>query len=181
MLENSPGNASLIFMSKPCSIVFVRHAYTNWNLSGLTMGQTDVPATEKAIGDAKTAAKNYMGKPSWIVSSPLGRARETAEQFSSKLKAPLFIDSLWMERHWGAFESQPKTVRHASDATEGVEEWGAFVDRVVRGLSALPRHGEGMVVSHSGVYRVLISLGYRSNYSANSPDHAFPVKLSLET
>lgn len=164
----------------PGSLVFVRHAYTEWNISGITMGQMDVPATKKAIGDAKTAAKNYMGKPSWIVSSPLERARATAEQFSSKSKTPVIINSLWMERYWGLCEGQPKSMRHECGGIEGVEGWGAFVDRVVRGLALLPRHQEGMVVSHSGVYRALISLGYRSSYSENSLGHAYPVKLSLE-
>jgi uncharacterized phosphatase len=64
----------------------IRHGQTDWNSQDKLQGSSDVPLNETGRGQARQAARLLSGEPwSAIVSSPLGRARETAQIIASEL------------------------------------------------------------------------------------------------
>ncbi|MFJ5234595.1 histidine phosphatase family protein [Kitasatospora sp. NPDC088391] len=69
----------------PARIVLVRHGETSWSATGRHTGRTDVPLTEegramaRALGE-RLARAPWNGLPgATVYTSPLSRARETAE------------------------------------------------------------------------------------------------------
>jgi len=164
---------------RPSSIVFVRHAQTDWNTEGTTMGQIDVPASEDGLNSARFEIQKYSRKHPWIVSSPLKRARITAQLFAHKMGVDVCYDLRWIERHWGRYQGQPKASRPEGSQEDGVESSEDFLARVALGLKNLPTEGEGMIVSHSGVFKALIQLGYQAGGDFQSIPHSRPIVLKL--
>lgn len=145
------------------------------------MGQADVPASADGLREAEREAANYSKRISWIVCSPLQRAMKTAEAFSCAGDVCVKSDPLWLERFWGPYEGRLKSDRPDSGPLVGVEPWEIFQDRIARGLALLPCNGEGIVVSHSGVFRALLALGYQANFADLLVPHAQPIRLTLAT
>ena len=85
---------------------FIRHGQTDWNAEGRLQGSSDIPLNEVGRQQARDAVA-VLGAGSWdaIVSSPLSRARETAEIIASGLGIELgrSYDEL-IERDYGQAE-----------------------------------------------------------------------------
>ena len=66
-------------------LYFIRHGQTDWNLERKIQGCTDIPLNEKGVLDAEAAAEK-VAEIKWdrIISSPLSRARQTAEILNKK-------------------------------------------------------------------------------------------------
>ena len=65
--------------ARPCAIWFLRHGESVANAAGRFAGQgDDSPLTEKGRTQARQAAHRLPDGLTWIVSSPLRRARESA-------------------------------------------------------------------------------------------------------
>jgi broad specificity phosphatase PhoE len=78
-------------------LLFVRHGQTNSNVLGLLHGRTDVPLTPLGHRQAAMVARrlSQVGGLSYLYSSPLRRARSTAEQIARQTGLrPLLIDDL---------------------------------------------------------------------------------------
>ena len=65
---------------------FLRHGQTEWNREGRMQGTSDIPLNDTGRAQAREAAE-HLGHGDWdeIVSSPLVRARETAEIVAAEL------------------------------------------------------------------------------------------------
>lgn len=87
---------------------FIRHGQTDWNLQGFFQGSTDIPLNDTGREQALEAARLLADGP-WtaIVSSPLSRARETAEIIARELGIELgpAYDEL-IERGYGPLEGK---------------------------------------------------------------------------
>ncbi|WP_110685172.1 histidine phosphatase family protein [Salinicola aestuarinus] len=136
--------------------VFLRHGQSTRNHERRIGGQQDVGLTQRGREEARYAL-DLLGAIDWslAVSSPLARARETAELALGR--APDRLDARLMERHWGEFEGQPIPARLPYlDTPAGGESWTAFVDRIVAGLNdALNAAERPLIVGHSGLIRVI--------------------------
>lgn len=91
-------------------IYLVRHGQTAFNAEGRLQGHVDSPLTELGRAQAAMAgaalARLTSGEAGWrIISSPLGRARDTAEAIRAALAAPeVEIDERLIELSWGPWD-----------------------------------------------------------------------------
>jgi len=84
-------------------LVLVRHGQAAGNAAGLLLGQAESPLTER--GRAQAAAVGHvLGPVSRIITSPLGRAVQTAAALG--LDAPVEVDERWIEVDYGEFDGQ---------------------------------------------------------------------------
>lgn len=86
-------------------VVLWRHGQTDMNLTGRIQGARDFPLNDTGLRQAREAAAALapLG-PSLIVSSPLARARQTAEALSSLVGVDVEADDRLKERSFGLFE-----------------------------------------------------------------------------
>ncbi|MGH9086878.1 MAG: histidine phosphatase family protein [Acidimicrobiales bacterium] len=87
-------------------LVLVRHGEATANAAGLLLGRSDVPLTEKGFRQV-AALRGHLGMVARVVSSPLRRARDTAEALD--LGLPIEVDRRWVEVDYGAHEGQALT------------------------------------------------------------------------
>jgi len=144
-------------------LILVRHGESAGNAAGLLLGRIDSPLTARGIGQARSLAETVSGATR-LVSSPLERARHTAEALGTGL--PVEVDDRWVEVDYGEYDGQalgdvPAEVwsKWRSDPTfapPGGESLAAAGSRVRAACEELfadpdgPARGEGtvVVVSH---------------------------------
>jgi uncharacterized phosphatase len=153
-------------------LVLVRHGQTDWNVERRIQGSSDIPLNETGRRQARDAAR-LLAREHWdsIVSSPLSRARETAEILAAELGlgAVEVVDGL-QERNYGAAEglTGPEAEELYHGRVPGRETPAAVVERVHSVLVALAREHPGkavLVVTHGGVIGTLVR---------DATDHVWP-------
>src|SRR5690554_3316332 len=88
------------------TIAFIRHGQTDWNAALKMQGTSDIPLNETGRQQARDAV-NVLADAGWevIVSSPLSRARETAQIVADGLGIALGRSyDLLVERAYGEGE-----------------------------------------------------------------------------
>lgn len=85
-------------------IYIVRHGKTDWNVSGLIQGKTDIPLNKIGEKQAEIAKEKIEDKIDICFSSPLKRAIKTAQILSD---VNPIIDKRLVERNMGEFEGKP--------------------------------------------------------------------------
>lgn len=93
-------------MSAP--IYLVRHGETVWNREGRIQGRLDSPLTEQGLSQAARVAAPLVSelgrKPALrLMSSPLGRARDTAAIVAAALEVHVSIEPLLSELNLGSW------------------------------------------------------------------------------
>ena len=156
---------------------FLRHGETEPNRLGLATGITDAPLNAAGRLQAESAAHALAGREiDAIFSSPLKRARDTAECVAQVLGLPVSIIDEIGERNWGEFEGRPKELREWDAQPRGGEGLDEFTERTLRGLAKIPGGHRTLVVAHSGTFRVLcawLGLPHRGPQVGN----AHPLRL----
>lgn len=148
-------------------LILLRHAQSVGNAKGILQGQSDFPLNETGVQQAKALARRWIKEQrhfDCIISSPLSRARQTAEIIAAALEAPLRLDENWMERNNGQIaglrpeEADQRGLRpefthlYQPVGLEGESQWELFLraGRAVQDLLHQPP-GEYLVVSHGGI------------------------------
>ena len=85
-------------------LILVRHGETEANAAGVLLGQTESPLTEHGRSQVASLAPLVSGARR-LISSPLGRARETAAALD--LDVPVEIDERRAEIHYGELDGHP--------------------------------------------------------------------------
>jgi broad specificity phosphatase PhoE len=80
-------------------LLLVRHGETEANRSGLLLGRADPPLTRRGEEQAAELA-TWLPRPDVLVTSPLGRARQTAAAFEVDAR----VDDRWIELDYGSFD-----------------------------------------------------------------------------
>ena len=150
-------------------LILLRHGESAGNADGLLLGRIDSPLTARGIDQARSLADAVAGATR-LISSPLSRARDTAEALGTGL--PVEIDDRWIEVDYGDFDGRklgdiPSEVWHQwrSDTTfcpPGGECLAAVGTRVRQACDELfadpdgPARGDGtvVVVSHVSPIKV---------------------------
>jgi broad specificity phosphatase PhoE len=147
-------------------IYLLRHGASTGNQLSLRQGQLDYPLSAEGEDQIRRLAAHWHAQHlefDAIVSSPLARARRSADILSEVLSAPVSEDPLWMERHAGeaqgtllqASHGIPKQPRpHAYEPLfKDGETRTDLHARATTGLQALLSRPPGtyLVVSHGGI------------------------------
>jgi len=144
-------------------VVLVRHGETEWTLSGQHTGRTDIPLTERGRSDARLLAPLLSATDfALVLSSPLGRARETCEL--AGLGAHMQLEPDLMEWNYGDYEGLTsrqikRTAPNWMVFTDGCpggetpEQVGARADRVINRVRAAT--GRVALFAHGHLLRVL--------------------------
>ncbi len=148
-------------------LYLVRHAESTWNAEGRVQGHADPPLSERGLAQAERLAERFRGEPiDALYSSPLERARQTAERIAEATALATQIDDRLKEHDMGLFtglvwreivEQFPEFSRawmeRAMDMPGG-EKQAAFHMRatgVMQDIAARHPDGQIVVVSHGGI------------------------------
>ena len=145
------------------AIYFVRHGECQANVDKRTAGLNDSPLTALGLQQADETGEQLKDlKVDLIVSSPLGRAKVTAERIAAKLgyRGEIRLEDLLHERDFGAMSNQPRDVALPEidagtvDGLESLEDFAERMHHALERLESLPgRHI--LVVGHSGAERMM--------------------------
>ncbi|HLO30605.1 MAG TPA: histidine phosphatase family protein [Anaerolineales bacterium] len=153
------------------SFVFLRHGESVGNAEARWQGQSDYVLTEKGRTQARALARRWKSenvKFDLIVSSPLVRAKETAEIIAEALAVKVELDEILLERHIGEMEGltaeelrkipqPPYVTPYDPIGGEGEGDWALFL-RAGQALYDLLRRPPGsyLIVSHGGLLNQLM-------------------------
>ncbi|MFF5923647.1 histidine phosphatase family protein [Streptomyces flavochromogenes] len=153
-------------------LILIRHGETQWSATGRHTGRTDLPLTPEGEGEARTLAPYFEGRsPSFVLTSPLRRARHTAEL--AGLRGAVTDEDL-CEWDYGGYEGLTTARIHETrpdwslwndgvpphaDGRQGesAEDVGRRADRVLARVVPLlaGSQEDGVVVAHAHLLRVL--------------------------
>jgi glucosyl-3-phosphoglycerate phosphatase len=142
-------------------LVVVRHGRTSWNAAGRFQGQSDPGLDDSGWPEAATAAEEVAPfAPVLVVSSDLGRARQTAEVIARRAGVPLGVDRRLREVALGRLEGLDRT-EAARWCPRLLESWLAAGDarpaggesvgagaRVAEAITSYVADGTIVVVAH---------------------------------
>jgi len=91
-------------------LYIIRHGKTDWNVRHKLQGRTDIPLNEEGRRMAEDAREEYREIPFDVCfTSPLVRARETAEILLRGRNIPVYTDDRLMEMSFGSYEGQEES------------------------------------------------------------------------
>lgn len=144
-------------------ILLVRHGESTWNAALRWQGQADPPLSPRGQEQARRAAASVAehGPFSHVVSSPLRRARRTAQLICPETREPLLVPGL-KERGAGAWtglthaeiDDRWPSARTGTWRPEDYEDTADVEARASAALLTLPP-GNLLVVTHEGIIRAL--------------------------
>lgn len=144
----------------------MRHGETDWNKQGRLQGQEDVPLNERGRAQA-LACGRALEKMQFqrIYTSPLSRARETAEKIAQFQACPVTEEPGLLERDYGVLSGLTLPQREAFAATgrpDGMEPWDSLAQRALSTLNrCADAAGEGrraLLVSHGAWINALLAV-----------------------
>ena len=147
-------------------ILLVRHGQSTWNADGRWQGRADPPLSDLGRRQAEVAADTIAEQGMTAVwTSPLQRARETADIVAARLGFPVQTDPRLQERDAGEWEGLTRTEIEAGwpgfldggRRPERFETDDVLHDRALAAVYeiAATAHEPVVVVSHGGLIRVV--------------------------
>ena len=168
----------------PVPFWYLRHGETDWNARNLSQGNVDIPLNATGIAQAHAAAAVLRGRGiAAIVSSPLSRARATADIAAAALGLPVVIEDGLREVAFGVQEGQPMSDWFAGwiagqVTPEGAESFAALRRRAVGAVNrATAQPPPVLIVAHGALFRALRSaMGLEPNMRTRNavPFHCAP-------
>ena len=145
----------------------LRHGQTDWNINFLLQGVTDIPMNQTGIEQVKLAAKAIRAED-WdvVLTSPLSRARQTAEIIASQHGYTEIIEQeLLIERSFGEAEGLSHEQWRAKysnlDVIPGGESRTQLAERSRLLLETISQELAGkrvLAISHGALIRALIAI-----------------------
>jgi broad specificity phosphatase PhoE len=147
------------------TLCLIRHGETDYNLQSRIQGSVDIPLNEQGRQQARTAAA-YVARGSWDVfySSPLSRARETAEIIAEAAGITnIHTEPRLVERGFGEAEGMKLHELRASfrrGAIPGAESWDEVRNRALEAALEIVKSNPGqrvLAVAHGGLIGGLLA------------------------
>lgn len=158
--QNAPGT----------ELTILRHAETDYNNKGIWIGTTDVGLNTTGKKQAEKYAAANNTNYDLIITSPLKRAKETADIIAKKLKTKVITDKNLQERYWGVLEgitweefakkypeaAKKNTQDYQPDLPEAetIPEVEARVQEFIETVKQKYSGKRILVVTHAGIIRV---------------------------
>ena len=144
----------------------LRHGQTDWNINLRLQGVTDVPLNLTGINQAEVAAKAIsIGDWDFIASSPLSRARDTAEIVARHLQiSEVAIVPLLLERSFGEVEGmiyqewKDKFPDGVAPGGETEEELHKRTNLLLDELLSTYRGTRVLTISHGALIRKIVNI-----------------------
>jgi broad specificity phosphatase PhoE len=164
----------------PIAFWFLRHGETDWNAQNLSQGNVDIPLNETGLAQARSAALLLRNRGiRTIISSPLSRAKVTADIAANVLQLPVEVDEGLREVAFGVQEGQPMSEWFTAWVEGALTPSGAesFPDLTRRAVAAVNRATARppvvLVVAHGALFRAVRgAMGHEPNYRTRN---AIPV------
>ncbi|BDH62187.1 putative phosphatase PhoE [Lysinibacillus sp. PLM2] len=145
-------------------ICLVRHGETDWNTLRKIQGRKDIPLNQNGSTQAKDC-RNYLSAFEWnvIVTSPLRRAKQTAEIINGKLNLPLIVMENFIERDYGDVEGltiEERALLYPEKNCINQESVELVSKRVFAGINKLHKlypEQKIIIVAHGGIIKVLLN------------------------
>jgi len=153
-------------------LYLIRHARSTWNASGRMQGWADPPLDDIGRQQVQALARRLRNeKFAAIYSSPLIRARETAEALATQVGLDVCVDERLKERHMGAWTGltgDEAQAQYPSDWADGWRIMGApggesqiqlseRAQAVFADITAAHPQAIVAVVSHGGTLNTYLS------------------------
>lgn len=148
-------------------LLLIRHGQTDWNVLGKIQGITDIPLNETGIKQAENARNKLLNENiDVIISSPLKRAKETAQIIADGKNAPIILDEQLKERCFGDFEGKMQEEFNFNEVWnyklnkqyKDLESVGALFKRIENFLQEIKKEYKDktiLIVTHGAVITVV--------------------------
>lgn len=170
------------------TLLLARHGETDWNAEQRWQGQRDIPLNAVGREQARrlrdrlrtgwlTANPFLPGPPTHFFSSPLSRARKTAEIVADALTnpPPLTLIPELRERSYGDWEGltqEEARARFGEEAENDTREpWDSVAARMTVALQRIREElpsGVALVVGHGGALRFFLTHALGASHDAAS-------------
>jgi broad specificity phosphatase PhoE len=155
----------------PVAFWFLRHGETDWNAQNLSQGNVDIPLNETGLAQARSASLLLRNRGiRSVISSPLSRARVTADIAAAQLGLPVQIDDGLREVAFGVKEGHPMSewFQPWVDGLltpEGAESFPSLTTRAVAAINRCTgRTPAVLVVAHGALFRAIRgAMGHEPN------------------
>ncbi|MCY7915363.1 histidine phosphatase family protein, partial [Bacillus haynesii] len=146
------------------AICLIRHGETDWNALGKLQGRTDIPLNETGKKQAKETGAFLKGSD-WdvIITSPLRRAKETAEIINQYLGLEIIEMEDFIERNYGDAEGMPfeeRTRLYPDKEYPNQESKEALAERLMAGVQKVSERypdKKVLIVAHGAAIHALLS------------------------
>ncbi|MGM0847059.1 MAG: histidine phosphatase family protein [Bacillota bacterium] len=145
-------------------ICIVRHGQTDWNKERRLQGRTDIELNKE--GERQAAlARNFLKDGEWdaVITSPLLRAKRTAEIINEELKLPLVEMQEFVERHFGESEGvliEESRAGYLNEGSPGQESREKVAARALKGIKEIQTRfpdGNVLLVAHGALIGILLA------------------------
>ncbi len=178
-------------------LLLVRHGRSVWNATGRIQGQIDIPLDETGTRQAERLADRLAAESiAAIYSSPLLRAKATADVLAARIDRPVQTDDRLMEYHFGVIggltwdgvvENHPELASRwledpwavAVEGSEGRVNFAARVMSAMQDIIAQHPDDQVAVVAHGGTFGVYLTAMLGLDLNRRHPFHFGNTSLSL--
>ena len=196
-----PPKAAAALLDDGHSLVcIVRHGQTDWNVEMKLQGRECVPLNDHGRSQARRCAEMLASaadlglRPSAIFTSPLSRAKETADIIAARLGLETVeTEEMLIERNYGELSGLTLSERHArfpkgERQARGVESVAAAAVRMKKAMYRINRATRGktvLAVTHGGTLNALFikntrgKIGTGKNISPNCGVSLMAVNMNV--
>jgi ribonuclease H / adenosylcobalamin/alpha-ribazole phosphatase len=156
----------------PTRLLLVRHGVTEYSVAKRFAGRSDLELTQTGREQARRAADRIaeLGPVDVLISSPLRRTRQTAEQLADRLNLPVLIDEDVIETDFGDWDGYT--------FSEVNQKWPAELQRWLADPSVPPPSGESFETVTRRVRRARDRiLAQYSGKTVAVVSHVSPIKI----
>lgn len=152
-------------MARQTVLGLFRHGQTDWNIDLRLQGTADIPMNEFGIEQVRLASRHLPEDWDVVLTSPLGRARQSAEILAERIGAKEVLEEgLLLERAFGIGEGMLYAEWHEKysqlDEIPGAESTKSVAERARQLLTEIDSRYSGarvLAVSHGALIRFVLA------------------------